>query len=827
MSITQYHCGERNRRDAVIADGTLNGIDFLEIATLDQFKLRVGFFLPVATLTKAHFVVEGGVRVAGIVVTAIAGQPGKTITLTVSARGDFSNYTLRLVDPANPSAPPTGFDPQLSSVGFSFKVACKNDFDCKVADDCPPPRVPEPEIDYLAKDYSSFRRLMFDRLSALMPDWRERNPADIQVTLVELLAYAGDHLSYAQDAAATEAYLGTARSRISLRRHARLLDYRLGEGCNARAWVALTVTTAADGKTLPGANPTLAIAGTPLATRLPDQLPLIAKELPASAPRPTIVFETLHDLTLHFAHNEINFHTWSDSACCLPRGATRATLSNQNGLALAPGDLLLFEEICSPVTGLAADADPTHRHVVRLETVRFGPGVNDPLTGELIAEISWRAEDALPFPLCLSASIAAGDDQTKLATVAVARGNIVLADHGRTVADEELVPPTVPAEGNYRPMLPLRDLTFAAPFNSEVVVRDDLTNAIETVEPAINAFTFAAADALPAIRLADSDESWFPLRDLLASDRFAAEFVVEMERDGIARLRFGDAERGGLGKTPTSGARFDADRQFKLTFRVGSGTAGNLGAGALRHIVADPLIFPPGSITAVRNPLPARGGIAPESFDQVRQFAPQAFRRQERAVTEADWADVALRFPGVQRAVARFRWTGSWHTVFVTIDRVGGLTAARDPLFKAGLRAHLERFRLAGYDLEIADPVFVPLDLALLVCVKPGYFRSDVLAALVRVFSTQEFADGTLGFFHPDKFTFGQPLFLSKVCAAAMAVPGVASVEPKKFQRYGRLANHELANALIPAAPLEILRLDNDRNFPENGKIEFDLHGGL
>ena len=53
------------------------------------------------------------------------------------------------------------------------------------------------------------------------------------VTLVELLAYVADELSYRQDAVATEAYLDTARSRVSLRRHARLVDYRMHDGCNA------------------------------------------------------------------------------------------------------------------------------------------------------------------------------------------------------------------------------------------------------------------------------------------------------------------------------------------------------------------------------------------------------------------------------------------------------------------------------------------------------------------------------------------------------------------------------------------------------------------
>jgi hypothetical protein len=823
MSTTQYRCGALARRADVIKDGTLNGLDYLEIATEDQLTLTVAFLLPVNGLSQSHFRIEGGVRVTAIKVNSVTGQPGRVLTLTVNARGDFSNYTLRVLGSVNADAPPDGFDPQLSAVVFSFKVACPSPFDCQSETVCPPQAPPEPEIDYLAKDYASFRRLMLDRLSTLMPDWRERNPADTQVTLVELLAYAADHLSYAQDAAATEAYLGTARSRISLRRHARLLDYPLGEGCNARAWVAFTITTEADGKTLPGPDATTGRAGTVLPTRLPEQ-PTLLDELPATA-RNASVFETLHDVTLHFAHNEIAFYTWSDSGSCLPRGATRATLSNTNGLSLAPGDLLLLEEVCSPVTGLEADADPTHRHVVRLETVVLVDAKNAPLTDPLtkapIAEVSWGAADALPFPLRISARITVGEHKAQTRAVAVARGNVVLADHGRTIPEQELVPPAVPDQGNYRPTLPLPGLTFAAAFDPQVLLRDEVTDSILGVVPASRALDFTPAAALPAISLAAGGETWSPQRDLLASDRFAPEFVVEMERDGVARLRFSDPQRGGLGKTPTAGT------QFAATFRVGSGPAGNLGAGALRHVVASPLLIPPGSITGVRNPLPARGGTAPETFDQVRQFAPQAFRRQERAVTEADWAEVARRFPGVQRAVARFRWTGSWYTVFITVDRVGGLTAARDPAFKSALRAHLERFRVAGYDLEIADPVHVPLDLALLVCVRPGYFRSDVLAGLNRAFSSQALPDGTPGFFSPDQFSFGQPLFLSRVCEQAMAVAGVASVQPTKFQRWGQAANHELANGLIPAAPLEILRLDNDRNFPEHGRLEFDLHGGL
>src|SRR4029453_5462372 len=71
--------------------------------------------------------------------------------------------------------------------------------------------------------------------------WTERTPADAGIALVELLAYVADELSYRQDAVATEAYLATARRRTSLRRHARLVDYLVHEGSNARAWVRIFV----------------------------------------------------------------------------------------------------------------------------------------------------------------------------------------------------------------------------------------------------------------------------------------------------------------------------------------------------------------------------------------------------------------------------------------------------------------------------------------------------------------------------------------------------------------------------------------------------------
>ena len=157
------------------------------------------------------------------------------------------------------------------------------------------------------------------------------------MALVELLAYTGDALSYHQDAVATEAYLGTARRRISLRRHARLLDYRMHSGCNARAWVVLE-TGDAEGATI-DAQPDDPAQRVVLLTRgdvetgnpnVPAEA--IAEMLALERP---VVFEPLSDLTLRASHDKISFYTWSDAECCLPAGSTRATLVDNDGLAAA------------------------------------------------------------------------------------------------------------------------------------------------------------------------------------------------------------------------------------------------------------------------------------------------------------------------------------------------------------------------------------------------------------------------------------------------------------------------------------------------------------
>ncbi len=851
----QFFCANPRRRQAVLDHPTLNGIDYLEVLDRDalateppmdtprQRTLLVRFLkaLP-GDLGGRNVLIRGGVRVSPVRVLwagragdadalLAAGritpserdhllslaEPDHVLAVRTDAEGDYSTYRLLLVTSPTRPTPPPGFDPVLSRVDFSFKVECPGEFDCETREVCPPEPRDEPVIDYLAKDYASFRRLILDRLAVVMPDWRERSPADLGMTLVELLAYAGDHLSYYQDAAATEAYLGTARRRISLRRHARLLDYPMHDGCNARVWVAFQVDAGGDGALLPRRDP---VHGTPtrLLTRVPEGRVVrpddLERILSAHAPE---VFELMEDLRLHQAHNRMDFHTWGDEACCLPAGATRATLKDRadRRLRLRPGDVLIFQEMLDPGTGRPQDADRAHRHAVRLTRVHPearvddtgrripGPLVADPLFDQPIVEIEWDDRDALPFPLCISTVV----DGSLVEGVSAALGNVALADHGCTLPREEALPEPG-GHLRFRPRLSRPGITHRVPDDPEAL----------RARPAAEALHQDPRRALPAVELSGDGNRWLPRRDLLASDRFAPEFVVEMENDGRARLRFGDGRT--YGRRPPA-------TPLMARYRTGNGRAGNVGPDSIRHVVTGV-----GGITHVTNPLPARGGVDPEDPEEVRQYAPQAFRTQERAVTEADYAAVARRHPEVQMAVATRRWTGSWYTLFLTVDRMGGRPV--DARFEAELRAFLERFRLAGHDLEIDGPRFVPLEIVLTVCVAPGYFRDQVKEALLEVFSNRDLPDGRRGFFHPDRFTFGQPVHLSPIVAAAMDVPGVQWVDaeetpakPNRFRRWGEPSHGEAAQGRIPMGRLEIARLDNDPSRPENGKIDFVMVGGL
>jgi predicted phage baseplate assembly protein len=304
-------------------------------------------------------------------------------------------------------------------------------------------------------------------------------------------------------------------------------------------------------------------------------------------------------------------------------------------------------------------------------------------------------------------------------------------------------------------------------------------------------------------------------------------FVADVDDVGRGVLRFGDGDYG---------QRLVDVANVKATYRIGNGRPGNIGADSLAHIVRPvplPLTWP--GIEHIRNPLPALRGEDLELIEQVRSYAPAAFRaKQLRAVTELDYKKAAITIPGVSGAVASFRWTGSWYTVFVGIDPADPemvITDARghtrlEDKFKQGVLDSLTRYRLAGYDLEIRSARYIPLDASIQICAKPGYFPGDVAHAVSLALSAGVQHGGKPGFFSPANFTFGQPVYLSRLYAAVEKVEGVESATVTVYHPHGRDPANELDSGSIPIGAWEIARLDNDPSNMENGTLTITAGGG-
>jgi hypothetical protein len=587
----------------------------------------------------------------------------------------------------------------------------------------------------------------------------------------------------------------------------RLVDYFLHEGCNARALVSVETL---DDLTLPVAAVSF-ITG--LNNAFNAQQTVLTwddlRDVPATAYEVFEPADRSQDIHLVAAYSEIHFHTWGQKECCLKRGSTSAALVGS--LGLKPGRILIFEEVLSPTTGLprltkvTPGADPV---------IRDAEG--NPTSYELV---EWAEEDALPFALCISA-IGNAPECAYIENISVARGNTILVDHGKTLDPEDLPDvPTLSSEtccecaneprdtrsipGRYRPHLAKTPLTFRQPVPAESI-------------PAAKARVQDPRLALPQLWLTSTpSEPWSPRVDLISSRPRDRHFVVEIDNDGVAHLRFGD---GDLGCKPEAGMTFSA------RYRVGNGTKGNVGAESISRIVLRNYKLEGATIT-VRNPLPASGGVDAEAVSEAKLYAPHVFRKRiERAIIPADYEEIAERNPKVQQASAELVWTGSWYEADVAIDPFG--TEAPEQGLLDSMFVYLDRYRRIGHDLHLERARYVPIDLALDVCALPNYQRAHVRAALLDVFGNRTLSNGGRGFFHEDNLTFGEGIYLSKIIALAQAVPGVECVRVIRLNRLYQPPNGELENGILPLSNYEIAQLDNDPNYPERGKLEIIVQGG-
>jgi hypothetical protein len=756
----------------------------------------------------AIFPISGGVRVrAGAgsgqvrVDQVVAGPTADRLQLRVTPIGDYSTYTL--------SVNFTHIDPVFADIEFKFRPACFN-MNCAEMTR-PPAPLPLPAIDYLAKDFDSFKHTLISAMQQRVPDWRPTSEADLDQVLIDLIAADADELSDFQDRTFNEAYLTSARKRVSLARHARLMDYHIHQGNQAATWLALEVSAAV---TLPAGFG----AWTGSAWQNTDSR----------------IFVTGAAVDCDPLFNELVLYTWGDSVTALEAGSTSADLALPSPLnaanaadAITLRDLLnsnaphhlLIQEALNPETGTVSGRDPRARQLLQL--TGNAEAVFDPMAGvagQWCVRVHWRDTDRLKRRYCF---ITHCDLALPVTGVSRFHANLVRITHGRP----------------YRTILrpPGSPLAVANPaafeYTDEAHYETTPWGVLGTLPHAPLAYHDTAPGGVAptrstlAVVVSGFADPWQEQSDLIESQEDHEHFIVETDEYRVSRLRFGNG---------VNGRALPADAAITCHYQIGDGIDGNVGADVISAFDAG--AHP--NVIQVWNPFDVTGGRRPEPVAEIIRRVPEAYRaRQLRAVTLEDYVRRAEELPGVARASARYAWTGSWRTVRVAIDPQG-TTELPEPL-RLQIAAHLDAVRLIGEDLEVRPAGFVPLDIFMRLCAHPDYWPEDLRALLDLEFSDGYTADGRRGFFHPDEWSFGQPLHVSQLIGRALSVQGVGRVLLVSIRRLHAISGPSLAT--ITVAPedvtlpvpdklevrsFEIIQVANDPGLLETGRINFEILGG-
>lgn len=777
------------------------------------------------------FRIRGGTRIAAgsaagqVQVSAVSGIDATRLRLRVEPVGDYSTYTLELVWDA------TRIDPYFSAIGFKFRPGC-------FSNDCAPalpgrPASAGPAIDYLAKDYDSFRHTLMTAMAARVPGWRSSSEADLDQVLIDLFAAAADELSDYQDRVMAEAYLATTRKRVSLARHARLVDYYVHEGNQASTWLTLQIRA---GQAPFSLDDQEVVAWTGSDANAPEAVHFASRQRALAAAQRQYLSPQL---------NELRLHTWRNAQPALAAGCTSADLVPADGLAnQAAADALrdlvrngrwrelLIVERLNPLTGLVPGRNPAKRQLLRLlpgDDIDDGAATSlfDPVTSTWMVRVHWREDDALRHDYSFTTFCPA-----LVENVSLFRGNLLPVHEGRPLRVHFFEPgsllPSDAGDDRYRHLQRWdrygdgQDWSFAAlpPEEGALAYLPPRNGrAADGEEPARSTVSLEVQQG--ALR-----ERWDEQPSLIHSDDSAENgdhFQVETDERRRSVLRFGNGRNGRL---LPAGAIVHAE------YQLGGGSRGNVGADQLtRHRPLTGALT--GALTQVNNPFDVRDGRDAESAERVRRQAPEAFRaRQLRAITLADYVRRAEEVPGVQRAMARYAWTGSWRTVRIAIDPSGfaasgdSRAAARWNELRPRVAAHLEAVRLIGEDLELRPPRYVPLDLRIRVCIAPDYWLEDLRSLLEQEFSNRWTSDGRRGFFHADEWTFGQALHRSAIEGRLHRIAGVQHVISIAMQRFNAGQPGTAGAAVLDVAADEVVLLANDPDHLERGRLRIELSGG-
>ncbi len=233
-------------------------------------------------------------------------------------------------------------------------------------------------------------------------------------------------------------------------------------------------------------------------------------------------------------------------------------------------------------------------------------------------------------------------------------------------------------------------------------------------------------------------QPWFRVDDLgaISADPNIARSAAAFELDAEAgTIRFGDGVRG---RVP------DAQMRIRLAYgRFGGGQAGNLPPGSLAAITASRIDGRQAPPLIVSQPLSTDGGIDAETFARAEQRIPAFLHHRDRAVTSADYRQIAMSTPtaevGRVEVLPRFKPRDRRFNVPGVVSVMALPAQAFDPAATAGrnprpdrpfiekIHAWLESRVPLATELYVIGCEYVALGVAVGITLRDGHARDTVL----------------------------------------------------------------------------------------------------
>jgi len=289
------------------------------------------------------------------------------------------------------------------------------------------------------------------------------------------------------------------------------------------------------------------------------------------------------------------------------------------------------------------------------------------------------------------------------------------------------------------------------------------------------------------------------------------KFVVERTPTGYV-LQFGSGEDGGsnivaspqnvaldiFGKTYVTDTTFDPTRITKnqsfgvvpsnttltITYRTNNPTNSNVAAGSLKTVSNSRLIYENraslsselvGEINTtieVANETPIVGDITNPSTAEIKRRIYDTFPTQNRAVTQTDYENLAIRMPGKYGSLKRVSaqkdndsQKRNINMYVVSEDSFGKLIQTNGTI-KENLKTWLNQHRMINDTVDILDTYIINIGMEFVIKTVDGADKSAALASAVTRLANK----------YSEGFFIGEPIYISDIYSELKKEPNILDV---------------------------------------------------